>query len=102
MEKNISLVHQQEGGEGLEEDIESDNPEYAITKDKIRKLAREIAATRKKETQEKGKGKRKLILSELEDEDELVATAIDIIEDVVVRKFLVESQFKCFVKSGAQ
>ena len=64
VEKNISLVHQQEGGEGLEEDIEFDNPEYAITKDKIRKLAREITTARKKATQEKGKGKHKLILSE--------------------------------------
>ena len=90
-EKNISPVHQQEGGEGLEEDIEFDNPEYAITKDKIRKLAREIAAARKKETQEKGKGKCNLILLELEEEDELVATTFYIIEYVVTNKFLVET-----------
>ena len=90
-EKNISLVHQQDGGEGLEEDIESDNPEYAITKDKIRKLAREITAARKKATQEKGKGKRKLILSESEYEDELVATIVDIIKYTVANKFLVET-----------
>ena len=49
-ERSISPIHQQEGGEVLEEYIESDNPEYAITKDKIRKLAREIAASRKRKT----------------------------------------------------
>ena len=90
-EKSISPVQQQEGGEGLEEDIESDNPEYAITKDKIKKLAKEIAAARKKATQEKGKGKCKLILSESEDEDKLVATVVNIIEDVVVNKVSVET-----------
>ena len=47
-EKSISPVHQQEGGEELEEDINLDNPEYAITKDTIKKLAKEIAAVRKK------------------------------------------------------
>ena len=56
VEKNISLVQQKEGGEGLEEDIESDNPEYAITKEKIRKLAREIVATRKRKLRQKGRG----------------------------------------------
>ena len=71
--------------------MESDNPEYAITKDKIRKLVREITAARKKETQEKGKGKHKIILSESEDEDELVAMAFDIIEDVVANKVPVET-----------
>ena len=45
-DKNIIPVHQHEGGEGLEEDIEYDNLEYAITKEKIRKLV----AVRKKET----------------------------------------------------
>ena len=44
-------------------DIESDNLEYDITKDKVKKLGKEIAATRKKETETKGKGKRKMILS---------------------------------------
>ena len=47
-EKNISPIHQQEGGEGLEEYIEFDNPKYGITKEKIRKLAKEIVAARKK------------------------------------------------------
>ena len=68
-EKSISPVHQQEGGEGLEEDIESDNPKYVITKDKIKKLVREVSSARKNETRAKGKGKHKLILSELEYEE---------------------------------
>ena len=34
-------------------DIESDNPEYEITKEKIKKLAKEIAAIRKKATETK-------------------------------------------------
>ena len=50
-------------------DIESNNLEYDITKEKIKKLAKEIAAARKKTTETKGKGKRKLILSESKDED---------------------------------
>ena len=49
-------------------DIESDNPEYEITKEKIKNLANEIRTVRKKETETKGKGKRKLIPSESEDE----------------------------------
>ena len=102
MEKNIILVHQHEGGEGLEEDIESENLEYAITKDKIRKLAKEIAAVRKKATQEKGKGKHKIILSESENEDELVAMAIHIIEDDVVNKVPIEMQFRYFFESRAK
>ena len=83
------------------EDIESNNPEYAITKDKIRKLAREIAVARKKATQENGRGKRKLIPSEYKDEYELVAMAITIIEDAVVNKVSFDTQFRCFVDSRA-
>ena len=49
----------------------------------------------------KGKGKHKLILLESKDEEELVATTIDIIEDAVVNKVSVETHFKCFVESGA-
>ena len=55
-EKSISPVQPKEGGEGLEEDIEFNNPEYAITKDKIRKLVREIAAARKRQLGKKGRG----------------------------------------------
>ena len=72
-------------------DIESDNPEYDITKEKIKKLAKEIVAVRKKATKTKGKGKRNLILSDLEDEEELLATTVDIIEDVVANKVSVEA-----------
>ena len=39
----------------------------------------------------KGKGKRKLILSDLEDEEELLATTFDIIEDDVTNKVSVET-----------
>ena len=80
-------------------DIESDNPECAITK--VKKLAKEIVVARKKETETKGKGKHKLILSESEDEEELVAIAVNIIEDVVANKVPVETQFKFFVELGA-
>ena len=72
-------------------DIESDNPEYDITKEKIKNLSKEIAATRKKETETKGNGKHKLILSDSEDEEETLATAIDIREDAVANKVLVET-----------
>ena len=52
-------------------DIEFDNLEYEISKEKIKKLAKEIVAVRKKTTETKGNGKRKLILpEESEDEDE--------------------------------
>ena len=82
-------------------DIESDNPEYDITKEKFKNLAKEMAAVRKKATETKGKGKRKLILSESEYEVELETTAVDIIEGVVLNKFLVHTHFKHFVESGA-
>ena len=61
--KSVSPAQQQEEGEELG-DIESDNPEYDITKEKVKNLVKEIAAARKKATETKGKGKRKLILSE--------------------------------------
>ena len=82
-------------------DIESDNPEYEITKEKIKKLAKEIATVRKKETKTKGKGKCKPILSDSKDEEELLATTVDIIKDAVANKVLVEAQFKKFVEAGA-
>ena len=67
----------------------------------MRKIAKEISTSRKKKgTQEKGKGKPKLILSEeSEDEEELLATIVDILEDAVINKVSVETQFKKFVES---
>ena len=63
---------------------------YALTKENIRKLLKEIAASRKRkriQEQEKGKGKRKIIITESSKyEDELAATAVDIIEDAVANK----------------
>ena len=82
--------------------IESENPEYDVTKEKVKKLAKEIAAMRKKATETKGKGKHKLILSDLEDEEELLATTVDIIEDAVANKVSVEAQFKKFFEEGAR
>ena len=73
-----------------------DNPEYAITKEIIRKLSKEIAAARKRQRtqQPQGKGKHKLLLPESsDDEEELGATAIDIIEDAAANKVPVETQF---------
>ena len=70
-----------------------------MTKENLRKIAKEIAASRKKKAnQEKGKGKRKLILSESEDEEELLATIVDIIKDVAANKISVKTQFKQFVE----
>ena len=62
----------------------------------------EIAAARKNLTKTKGKGKRKLILLESKDEEELLATIVDIIEDVVANKVSIKTQFKIFVEAGAQ
>ena len=73
-----------------------------MTKENLRKIAKEIAVSRKKSSREKGKGKRKLILSESEDEEELLATAVDIIKDVAANKISVETQFKRFVDVGAK
>ena len=50
----------------------------------------------------KGKGKHKMILSESEDEEELEATTIDIIEDTIANKVLVETYFKISVEAREQ
>ena len=100
-EKSVSPAQQQEEGEELG-DIESENPKYSLTKDKVKKLAAKIAAARKKVTETKGKGKRKLILSQSKDDNELLSTAIDIIEDVVANKVLVETQFQRLGEAGAR
>ena len=78
-------------------EVEPDNPEYTVSKGIIQKLANEIIATRKKikgQEQQQGKVKHKLIIAESsDDEDELAATALDIIEDAATNKVLVETQF---------
>ena len=74
-----------------------------MTKENLRKITKEITASRKKKAnQEKGKGKRKLILSESKDEEELLATAVDIIEGATTNKISVETQFKRFIDSRAK
>ena len=74
-----------------------------MTKENLRKIAKEIATSRKKKAiQEKGKGKHKIVLSESEDEEEMLATAIDIIEDATTNKVSIETQFKWFVDVGAK
>ena len=82
-------------------DIESNNHQYDITKDKVKKLEKEITAARKNATETKGKGKHNLILSKLEDEEELLAIGANIIEDVVANKVLVKTQLKIFVETRA-
>ena len=48
----------------MEEDIQSNNPYYAMTKENLNKIAKEISTSRKKKgTWAKGKGKGKLILA---------------------------------------
>ena len=97
--QSIILTHQQEGGEEIEEDIKSDNPKYVMTKENLKKIA---AARKKKTNQEKRKGKRKLILSESEDEKDILATIVDIIEETAANKISVETQFKRFVDAKAK
>ena len=69
-------------------------------------MSKDIAASRKRkrsQEQEQGKGKCKLIIVESSEyEDELVATAVDIIKDAVANKISVEAQFQKFVEVGAQ
>ena len=77
--------------------MEAENSEYAVTKETITKLSKEIVASRERkrtQQQQQGKGKRKLIFAKYsEDEKELVATTLDIIEDAIANKVLVETQF---------
>ena len=66
-----------------------------MTKENLRKIVKETTASRKKKAiQEKGKGKRWILLYESEDEEELFATTVDIIEDATTNKVSVETQFK--------
>ena len=86
-------------------EVDPDNPEYALSQGIIKKLAAEIVAARKKIKAQKvqqGKGKHKLIIAESsDDEEELVATALDIIEDAATNKVPVETQFQWFIEAGA-
>ena len=66
-------------------EVEGDDPEYALSRSIIKKLAKEIAVARKiikAQKLKQGKGKRKLILADSsDDEEELAAAAVDIVED---------------------
>ena len=102
-EQSTIRTHQKEGGEEIEEYIEANNLEYAMTKENLKKIAKEIAGSRKMKTnQGKGKGKHQLILFESEDEEELLATTVDIIEDAKTNKISVETQFKRFFDAGVK
>ena len=63
-----------------------------MTKENLKRIANEISTSRKKKgSQEQGKGKCKLILpEELEDEEELLSTIVDILEDAALNKVSVE------------
>ena len=78
-------------------EVEGDDPEYALSRSIIKKLAKEIAVARKKiktQKQQQGRGKCKLILADSsDDEEELVAVAVDIVKDSCANKVLVEVQF---------
>ena len=71
-----------------------------MTKENLKKIAKEISTSRKKKgTKEKGKGKHKLILpKESRDEEELLSTISNILEDAAINKVSVETQFKQFVE----
>ena len=76
-------------------EVEGNDPKYALSKSIIKKLAKEIAITREKIKAQKlqqGRGKRKLILADSsDDEEELAAVAVDIVEDAATNKVLVET-----------
>ena len=80
----------------MDEETQSDIPEYAMTKDNLKRIAQEISTSRKNQgTQAQVKGKRKIILQEeSEDEYELLSTTADILEDASPNKVYVEAQFK--------
>ena len=71
----------------------------------IKKLAKEIAVARRKiklQKRQQGKGKRKLVLADsTDDEEELAASALDIVEDARANKVTVETQFQRFIDAGA-
>ena len=61
-------------------------------------MAVKIAVTRRKikaQKRQQGKGKHKLLLADsTDDEDELAASAVDIVEDAKANKVSVETQFQ--------
>ena len=75
-------------------EVEGNDPKYALSRSIIKKLAKEIVVARKKIKAQKlqqGRGKRKLILADLsDDEEELAAAAVDIVEDAHANKVSVE------------
>ena len=78
-------------------EVEEDDPEYALSKSNIKKLSKEIAVSRKRlktQKQQTGRGKRKLILDSSNDDDELAAMNVDIVEDAHANKVSVETQFQ--------
>ena len=78
-------------------EVEEDDPQYALSKRNIKKLAKEIAVSRKRlktQKQQTGRGKHKLILDSSDDEEELTAAAVDIVEDSCANKVSVEAQFQ--------
>ena len=89
VEESLVLTEYQ-GGE-----IDTENPEYAVIKQNICKLSKEIAASRKRkitQEQEQGKGKRKIIIVESsKDKEELAAMACAIIKDATANKVLVKT-----------
>ena len=86
-------------------EVEGNDLEYALSRSIIKKLAKEIAVARKNIKAQKlqqGRGKRKLILADSsDDEEELVAAAVDIVEDARANKVSVEVQFQRYVDAGA-
>ena len=75
-------------------EVEEDDPEYSLSKRNIKKLAKEIAVSRKRlktKKQQTGRGKCKLILDSSDDEEELAAAAVNIVEDARANKVSVET-----------
>ena len=71
-----------------------------MTKENLKKIAHKISTSRKKkESQAQGKGKHKIILpKESENEQELLASVVDILEDASINKVYVKTQFKHFIE----
>ena len=84
---------EEEGGGQTNGETQFDRPEYAMTKDNIKRIAQEISTSRKKKGSEaQGKGKHKVNLpEESEDEEELLSIAGDILEDATLKKLSVET-----------
>ena len=70
-----------------------------MTKENLRKIAKEISTSRRKKgTHGKGKGKHKLILSkESEDEEEVLATTVDILDDAKRKSYQLRPNSSSFL-----